>query len=258
MESRKNTSRKCVPDGLYLVICGVHGRRISNSRVQKVCHHQSMLTSELAKELGVDPSVVSKTRTYYREESKLPTQSELEGEELRVIRLAHQIKVDGKGITYRQAIRQALGLTTHGLTAEQVSNLEIQVGKLEIRMHELEKTVASQNALLLGISSGVDRLVTHLRFYEAQSDDQVSKGQLEPEQAASLPPISEPEEAEQLPDDQVLEAQSKPEQTASLLPMTGLEEAGAAAGEGVDLRQVDAGQEATQREWKGLETFEHR
>lgn len=178
-----------------------------------------MLTSELAKELGVDPSVVSKMRTIYREEAGLSEQPELEGETLRILREAHTVKLGSKNMTYRQAIRQVLGLTTEPLTAEQAGQLGIQLKQNELRIEKLEKIIESQNALLLSTSSGVNQLVTHLRFVEEGIDREMSK------------------------------SQAKVKQMDSLSPVTRLEGVHQRTGEGASLKQMNSAEEDKPMEW---------
>ncbi|MFB9995118.1 hypothetical protein ACFFLM_24515 [Deinococcus oregonensis] len=150
-----------------------------------------MLTSELAEELQVDPSVITKMRKTYREEAALETAPPLKGEALQVLREAHALKLESKGMTYRQAIRRRLGLTTQPMTAE-------QVGVLEKRMAILEQAIARQDEKLDTLLEQIDSLTNSLRSNAEQKTDEALDSVSEVKPIIVLPTAAVQEEDTQL------------------------------------------------------------
>lgn len=90
-----------------------------------------MLASELALEMGVDPSVISKRLGIYFEETGSQRERHLSAQTVDVMGRAHQLLESGRARNFKQSLQMVLGTYAEPLPPESVRVLERRLEHLE-------------------------------------------------------------------------------------------------------------------------------
>ncbi|WP_412030477.1 hypothetical protein [Deinococcus yunweiensis] len=99
-----------------------------------------MLKSELARQVGIDPSVLSKRLAHYRAETHKHDQQYLDDETIRQFREANDLLTSGQARTWKDAVLMVLGRYAEPVPSEGVIFL---VQKLDAMQSSLD-TMARQ------------------------------------------------------------------------------------------------------------------
>lgn len=90
-----------------------------------------MLASELALEMGVDPSVISKRLGVYFDETGGQRERHLSAQTVDDMRRAHQLLESGRARNFKQSLQMVLGTYAEPLPPESVRVLERRLEHLE-------------------------------------------------------------------------------------------------------------------------------
>lgn len=90
-----------------------------------------MLASELALDIGVDPSVISKRLNVYFSETGEQRERYLSARTVENVRRAQQLLESGKARTFKDAVRMVLGTFAEPVPPESVRVLEKRLAQLE-------------------------------------------------------------------------------------------------------------------------------
>jgi hypothetical protein len=90
-----------------------------------------MLASELARELQIDASIVSKRLTAYYAEAETPREQYLTDQTIAHMRSAHQLVITKPDMTFKTAIRQVLGKFTAPMSGDSAYELHGRMLALE-------------------------------------------------------------------------------------------------------------------------------
>ncbi|WP_161882799.1 hypothetical protein [Deinococcus alpinitundrae] len=90
-----------------------------------------MLASELATELGVDPSVITKRLQIYHAESGTERSRLLDGRALTCLKEAHRLLTTNRAATTKIAVQMALGTYVEPVSSEGARELREAIRRLE-------------------------------------------------------------------------------------------------------------------------------
>ncbi|WP_216322897.1 hypothetical protein [Deinococcus aestuarii] len=96
-----------------------------------------MLASELARELDVDPSVISKRLNIYHAEMGTARPRLMNDQTVTHMREAHALLTSGKAGNFKQAIQQLLGRYTAPIPSESAQELLRRMDSLEANQTQL-------------------------------------------------------------------------------------------------------------------------
>lgn len=100
-----------------------------------------MLGSELAQELGIDPTVLSKRLGVYHEEAQTERTRMLTGETVEEMREAHKLLAGKKAKNFREAVLIVLGEYEPPMDADQTRQVVKRLDAIEARLEHLTETV---------------------------------------------------------------------------------------------------------------------
>ncbi|WP_216325963.1 hypothetical protein [Deinococcus aestuarii] len=110
-----------------------------------------MLASELARELDVDPSVISKRLNIYHAEMGTARPRLMDDQTVTHMREAHALLTSGKAGTFKQAIQQLLGRYTAPIPSESAQELLRRMEALETNQTQLVKRMDQIAEYLRGV-----------------------------------------------------------------------------------------------------------
>lgn len=101
-----------------------------------------MLKSELARELKVDPSVMSKKCRDYFAATKKPDQRHLDDETIQHLRAAHQLFESHAARTWTEAIERVLGTYVEPIPGKSAQEIVQRLDQLEASLTKIGEEVA--------------------------------------------------------------------------------------------------------------------
>lgn len=127
-----------------------------------------MLSSELAVDIGIDPSVMSKRLNTYFQEAGRERERYLSAQTVTDIRQAHQLLNGGQARSFKTAVQMALGTHTEALPPESAREI----------LQRLDNLERSQGVILWH----VERLLTHVeQAFEQQAHEPAAAVQAQSE-----------------------------------------------------------------------------
>lgn len=109
---------------------------------------ECMLASELAQELGVDPSVITKRLTAYRAETGRDKTRLLDGQTAEHMREVHQLLQAQVATTTREAVQRALGTWKGPLSAGEAHQLFGRIEQLEASLQQINGLVVEVHGIV--------------------------------------------------------------------------------------------------------------
>lgn len=100
-----------------------------------------MLASELAQELGIDPSLMSKRLGVYYWEAGKDRPRLVDAQTAGHVRHAHALFESGQARSFRDAVQMALGTFVEAIPPESVRELESRLTQIESVQREILDTV---------------------------------------------------------------------------------------------------------------------
>ncbi|MEF2277024.1 hypothetical protein V3W47_01860 [Deinococcus sp. YIM 134068] len=100
-----------------------------------------MLASELAEELGVDPSVITKRLTAYRAETGQEKTRLLDAQTAEHMREVHRLLQTQTATTTREAVQRALGRWVGPLSTGEAHQLSRRIEQVDTRLQQIGQMV---------------------------------------------------------------------------------------------------------------------
>lgn len=115
-----------------------------------------MLASEFARELGVDPSVISKRLAIYHAETGTERPRMMGEQTVAHMREAHNLLIVGKAGNFKQAVQQVLGRYTAPIPSESAQEILTRMDALEANQAKLAEKMERIAQYLRGLYSKRD------------------------------------------------------------------------------------------------------